>query len=352
MRPHEIVRHANRIAEEYRDQGLTLTLRQMYYRFVATGLIENGQKAYKRIGSALTDARYAGRFPVDAIEDRGRSLSGGSHNDLNLDVRDALERAHADLRSAPYYLRAGRWHDQPRHVSVWVEKEALAGVFAPVCAELGLSFLACKGYPSVSVLYDFATELRDVETAGTVEHVVLYFGDHDPDGLEIPAAAARSVKRLCDLRGREDEDEDEDVNDDGDLEDDNVDEEERVALEFGGTDDTVIHAPSWLRCPVRFRRAALNIDQIRAFNPPPFPAKETSARFTSYVRKTGLTEAWELDALEPRALRDLIRREAGRLYDPAVARGNDARVRAAREEMRGVMRTTEWQEAAFAESDL
>lgn len=341
LRPHEIVENANRIAAEYAAQGLTLTLRQMYYRFVATGLCPNGQKAYKSIGAALTEARYTGKFPIDALEDRGRSISAGSHLEWDLDVDGALAQAAQNLRNAPYYLRTGAWYAQPRHVSVWVEKEALAGIFAPVCSELGVSFMACKGYPSVSVLYDFVASLIEVEQASEggplQEHVVLYFGDHDPDGLEIPLAAARSVRRLCVMLDGEGSDEDddgygyEDDEDDGEDEDDDGEDD----VEDGGAlgADVVLHVPN-LTAPVRFHRAALNIAQIRAFNPPPFPAKETSARFAKYAAKTGLRDAWELDALEPRALINLIRTEVGGLFDSGVARDNRRAVEAARAEMR------------------
>ncbi len=58
---------ANEIIDEYRDQGFTLTLRQLYYQFVARGLIPNTQRDYKRLGSILNDARLAGLVDWDAI---------------------------------------------------------------------------------------------------------------------------------------------------------------------------------------------------------------------------------------------------------------------------------------------
>ena len=54
------------------------------------------------------------------------------------------------------------------------------------------------------------------------------------------------------------------------------------------------------------RRIALTREQITQYNPPPNPAKKTDARFKRYVRETGLDESWELDALDPTALVDLV----------------------------------------------
>ncbi len=53
-------------------------------------------------------------------------------------------------------------------------------------------------------------------------------------------------------------------------------------------------------------RIALNYDQVLEFNPPPNPAKITDTRAKAYISEFG-DSSWELDALEPRAIRDLIR---------------------------------------------
>lgn len=47
--------------------------------------------------------------------------------------------------------------------------------------------------------------------------------------------------------------------------------------------------------------------RYRAIEPPPNPAKTTDARFQGYMAEFGVDESWELDALEPTVLADLIR---------------------------------------------
>jgi hypothetical protein len=76
----------------------------------------------------------------------------------------------------------------------------------------------------------------------------------------------------------------------------------------------------YVRHPVEVRRLALNLEQVRALNLPPNPAKESDARFAQYVEETGAAECWELDALSPtiidtlldRAIRELVDRPAWR----------------------------------------
>ena len=112
----EILKHALEIADAYQRQGLTLTLRQLYYRFVALGLTDSGQNVYSRIGSTLTDARYGGAFPIDWIEDRGRDVGTGDFTrtvygpsdpvvrQLTYSVNDVVEDIKSINQALPSYL--------------------------------------------------------------------------------------------------------------------------------------------------------------------------------------------------------------------------------------------------------
>ena len=51
------------------------------------------------------------------------------------------------------------------------------------------------------------------------------------------------------------------------------------------------------------------------YAPPPNFAKETDTRYDAYVRKFGTTDCWELDALSPTVISDLIRDEITELID-------------------------------------
>jgi hypothetical protein len=65
---------------------------------------------------------------------------------------------------------------------------------------------------------------------------------------------------------------------------------------------------------VEVRRIALNMDQVEQYDPPPNPAKLTDSRGTDYVDRFG-NESWELDALEPTVLVDLIQNELATIVD-------------------------------------
>jgi hypothetical protein len=321
MTKDEITSNARDITEEFRAQGLDLTLRQLYYQFVARGLLGSGQAVYKRIGDILTEARYNGEFPADWIVDRGRDVQHGAFTRYASIGSNTLDEAAGLVRGIPGLLiNADRWHGQPNHVSVWFEKEALAGVFGPVCDELGVGWFACKGYPSVSALYQWVEQtaralsgrawskrysLGSLDSAYTEHHeglaeraVILYAGDHDPDGWEIPRSAYRGIRKL----------------------------QETYDLNF----------------PVVLKRIALNMDQITQYNPPPFDAKESSSRFIAYREEHNTVDAWELDALEPTVMRDLIRAEVGGYFNPAIRQGGVDGVDRFRADIVEKMSNPEW----------
>ena len=312
------------ICEDYRRQGMGLTLRQLYYALVSRGLIPNGQKHYKRLGDTLARARVAGDFPMIYLTDRGRHVGLTRLLDQT-DADEALRQTGAELRSAPErWLWRDRWYGQEVYPSVWIEKEALAGVFAPTCERLGVGLFPCKGYPSVSALHDWIEEVcgaaGQARDAGRpFQAVVLYCGDHDPDGLEIPRAAERSI---------------------GEMLDNSVLPGFARAEGIEGLGPRLV-APDDVEVSVTFNRIALTIEQIEEYNPPPFPAKETSSRYDRYVEETGMTDAWELDALTPTTLRDLITEEVEALFDPEVYEANRVVVQSVRKAMRSAM-TPAW----------
>ena len=139
----DLIITANLIIDDYQRQGFKLTLRQLYYQFVARDLIDNTQRNYKRLGSVINDARLAGHIDWDAIEDRTREVASIPHWDSPSEIINACARQ----------FRIDKWRGQKYRPEVWIEKEALAGVVERVCHDLDISFLSCRGYTSQSEMW-------------------------------------------------------------------------------------------------------------------------------------------------------------------------------------------------------
>ncbi len=82
--------------------------------------------------------------------------------------------------------------------------------------------------------------------------------------------------------------------------------------------------------PPLIKRIALNMDQVEQYNPPPNPAKTTDSRAWGYIDKFGL-DSWELDALKPKVIEDLIRDELKQLIDDDEWNAIDQRIENHRE---------------------
>jgi hypothetical protein len=263
------------IVDDYAGQGLTLTLRQLYYQLVSKDLISNNEKSYKRIGMIVSRARLGGILDWDAVEDRVR-VPKMPPEYASLDA--LVEAAFASYRLP-------RLMGQDTYVELWVEKDALAGVLAPIAYKYHIGLMVNRGYSSTSAMKEAGDRLREkcLEIGTNTAHV-LYLGDFDPSGEDM----VRDVDDRLELfanRGYEDPDYPDDT--DGEVE-------------------GIVH--------IDVTKIALTMPQIKKHQPPPNPAKLTDSRAKEFVAKHG-KQSWEVDALPPRVLRHLIELELDSLID-------------------------------------
>ena len=238
----------NEILAEYALQGYTLTVRQIYYQMVARGYIANSVRSYKQMVSLIGDGRMTGHIDWAMIQDRNRETVQQAHWNSPADI----------VRAAAKQYRIDKWARQPYHIEVMVEKDALSGILLPVCQRLDIALTACKGYNSLSNMYEAGGRLWNHWNGyGRQQPVILYLGDHDPSGIDM----TRDIK-------------------------------ERLVL-FSGL------------CTLQVDRLALNFNQVSEMNPPENPAKQTDSRYARYVEEFG-ESSWELDAVEPATLVRLV----------------------------------------------
>lgn len=271
-----VVREAEAICQDYARQGYDLTLRQLYYQFVARGLLPNVQKSYDRLGAIINDARMAGLLDWNYITDRTRNLATLSHWSTPADIID----------SAAFSYRVDRWSNQPYRVEVWVEKEALAGVVGQAAERYDVAYFSCRGYVSQSEQWAAGQRLLKYIDGGQGV-VLLHLGDHDPSGIDMTRDIQDRLNTfVCYDYYRLHRDEFASTPTFGEI-------KAHMREKLGG------------REPLEIRRIALNYDQVEEYNPPPNPAKQTDARFRAYMEEHG-EESWELDALDPATLDALI----------------------------------------------
>lgn len=174
-------------------------------------------------------------------------------------TRNLRKESHWDnpadvIASARYSYNLDKWKGQPNYVEVWVEKDALVDIVGQACSPLDTPYFSCRGYTSQSEMWSAAQ--RFIRQERREKRIIIHLGDHS------------GIDMTRDIQER---------------------------LEMFGAD-------------VYVKRVALTMNQIQTYNPPPNPAKITDSRASKYIDQFG-DESWELDALEPKVITDLIKKQ-------------------------------------------
>lgn len=304
-----VIDQAAAFCDDYASQGYDLTLRQLYYLFVSSDAFpdartwtqvgskwvrdpdgtKNAEPNYKWLGDLMSKARLAGLIDWDHIKDRGRELVGsvGGYETPSQIVHGLDRRFSMD-----------RWKGQPLIIETWVEKQALEDVIGRASWRWDAPYFACKGYASLTAMWEAAQRIKGYMEEG-YRVLVLHLGDHDPSGVDM----SRDIdERLVHF-----------------LEHDFAtglgtygDPWSAVIEEFGiePNPDAFDGSGALLQTEgaLEIRRIALNMGQVRQYDPPPNPTKVTDSRAASYIDQFGMT-CWELDALDPATLDALIQDE-------------------------------------------
>src|SRR6266567_4244827 len=225
-----------------------MTVRQVYYQLVSGQVIENNRSAYQSVSNALVNARLEGIIPWTWIEDR---LRRPRHVPMWKDM--------ADFGKVAEQYKRNVWHTQPCYLEVWLEKDALSGIFEDALNDYGVTLNVGRGYDGWSSIRNAAQRYRD---GGTT--TVLYFGDFDPSGEDM-------VRSLRDRLGR-----------------------------LGSNPEIL--------------KVALTLDDINLYKLPPNFTKATDTRRDAFVALHGDVSV-ELDALPPDILRDRLIDEVEKYMD-------------------------------------
>jgi hypothetical protein len=227
-----------------------MTVRQVYYQLVSGQVIKNNRSQYQAVSNALVDARKEGVIPWQWIEDRLRRPRRVSMWDDLADFGETVMRSY----------RRDVWAEQDAYLEVWLEKDALSGIFEDSLDTYGITLNVGRGYDGWDSIRNAA--LRYYPEMSAEGHVlrerpvtILYFGDFDPSGEDM----VRSLR-------------------------------ERLAF---------------FECEPHIVKCALTAEDVRRYNLPPDFTKPKDTRRAAFVKKHGDISV-ELDALSVDVLRSRL----------------------------------------------
>jgi hypothetical protein len=264
-----IIEFLDEISEEYERLGYRLTSRQAYYRLVGMDVIGNVTEQYKAITRYIDRGKRAGLLDWSLFEDRTRIVEGKTtsppyHGPYVVDIRGAVEREIETCYASDI------WAGQPYYVEVYVEKSALIEIIGRVAEEYEVAYMAVRGFSGDQVLKEAADRFKRRENDGR-KGILLYVGDCDPSGVIMSGDIQRRLSRF--------------------------------------------------RCDAEVKRIALNVEQVQQFNLPENPVKKSDTRSAAYIKKYG-NGCWEVDALEPRVLDEIVRAGILEYFDEDIREAN------------------------------
>jgi hypothetical protein len=210
---------------------------------------DNTPQSYKRLVDLLTRARLDGSIPMSAIADPTRPVSVWKcHEDIQSFIREELAG----------FLK-GYWRDlmqsQPDHIEIVGEKNTVESIIRPVAARFCIPMTIGRGYCSLPPRNAIANRFQE---SGKDRLVLLILSDFDPDGEEIAHSLARSLR------------------DDFDIEN------------------------------IEAVKVALTPDQVADHHLPPMMKAKTGSRNYGRFKKSHGEDVFELEALEPEVLQELL----------------------------------------------
>ncbi len=197
-----IIEHSVDILEDY-DYGV-LTIRGLYYRLVARGMT-NGTVFYNRVVKAMKAARERGLIAYEQFSDYEREVIGTTPVERT-SLSDEVEYGQSQIKLWMDSYLKNRWENQVYAPEIWLEKKALRGVFEELSSRKEVALVPCKGYPSLTFLHEAAQRFRRIASGGQIP-VILYFGDYDASGQDIPRSISETLEGfigdvvLVDVRG-------------------------------------------------------------------------------------------------------------------------------------------------------
>lgn len=223
--------------------GQGMTVRHLFYRLVARGVIEKTESEYDGTVCRLAvELRRSGDIPYGRIIDGSRLYTAPTTYDS---VKDAISDTAASYRRS-------YWRTADRQLEVWCEKDAIRALIEDTTWNLAVPLMVTRGFASESIVHSLAVDAA----RSRKPRVILSLNDYDPSGSLM----------LNDIIQR--------------------------ARHY--SPDAEFH----------WQQVALTRSQVSEYH---LPTRPTKFEGNSHARCFNDTESVELDALDPDVLRGLLR---------------------------------------------
>lgn len=180
-----------------RQIGFRVSSRGWGYILEQRGLIDKSQ--FDKVEGVINRCRRDGLLPVDFVaEEAARAFSNIEVPTEDSHARHVRSWVEAALTSESYFT-PDWWEDEEFYIQMVVEKIDLVTLFEPICARFHIPIANTKGWSSILQRAEYCRRFAEAEARG-LQCVLLYCGDHDPDGLRISETLRKNLEDVAAVR--------------------------------------------------------------------------------------------------------------------------------------------------------
>ncbi len=192
----KLVDFASEIQRISRTIGFKVSARGWGYLLEQSGAITKNQ--FDKVESVINRCRREGILPVDFVAEESARAFKGVETPTDGSVKSVLKWMLRDVLTGDKYFTPDWWDGEDYYIQMLVEKIDLVTLFEPVTHQYHVAIANAKGWSSILQRAEYARRFKEAEERG-LKCVLLYAGDHDPDGLRISETIRKNLEQVAEI---------------------------------------------------------------------------------------------------------------------------------------------------------
>lgn len=188
-----LLEFANQLKSMSRQIGFKVSARGWAYLMEQQRMINKDQ--FDKVNTLINTCRKKGFLPIDFVAEEASRQFQGIVTPYDGTVLDRFETYLEWSLDVDSDFEVNWWENEDYYIQMVVEKVDLVTLFYPVCKTYKIPIANSKGWSSMLQRAEYARRFQEAEANGK-QCILLYCGDHDPDGLRIGDFLYKNLKDL------------------------------------------------------------------------------------------------------------------------------------------------------------
>lgn len=178
------------------DIGFRVSARGWGYILEQQGIITKDQ--FDKVESVINRCRKNGLLPVDFVAEESARAFKEVHEPTTDSLEDHIKSWLDAAINCDRYFEPDWWDGEEYYIQMVVEKIDLVTLFQPICGRYHIPIANSKGWSSILQRAEYCRRFGEAEERG-LQCVLLYCGDHDPDGLRISETLRKNLRDVAEV---------------------------------------------------------------------------------------------------------------------------------------------------------